>query len=68
MAKQTKKKETETDSIAAIAALGGKMPPQAIEFEEAVLGALLLDRDAMQEIIDTIKPEHFYKEAKRKIF
>ena len=68
MAKQTKKKETETDSIAAIAALGGKMPPQAIEFEEAVLGALLLDRDAMQEIIDTLKPEHFYKEANRKIF
>lgn len=68
MAKQTKKKENVNDSIAAIAALGGKMPPQAIEFEEAVLGALLLDRDAMQEIIDTLKPEHFYKEANKRIF
>ncbi|MCS6823753.1 MAG: replicative DNA helicase [Cytophagaceae bacterium] len=46
----------------------GKLPPQAIELEEAVLGALLLERDALTTIIEILKPESFYKEAHQLIF
>jgi replicative DNA helicase len=46
----------------------GKLPPQAIEVEEAVLGALLLEKDALTSVIDILKPESFYKEAHQKIY
>jgi len=38
----------------------GKLPPQAVEVEEAVLGAYMLERDAILE--NPIKPEWFYKQ------
>jgi replicative DNA helicase len=41
----------------------GKIPPQAIDFEMAVLGAILLERDALPKVIDILKPEFFYKDA-----
>ncbi len=46
----------------------GKLPPQALEVEEAVLGALLLDRDSLAAVIDSLKPETFYKIEHQKIF
>jgi replicative DNA helicase len=46
----------------------GKLPPQAIEVEEAVLGALMLERDAYIIVADTIDTNSFYKEEHRKIF
>jgi len=46
----------------------GKIPPQAVDLEEAVLGALLLERDALTSVIDILRPEIFYKEAHQKIF
>lgn len=46
----------------------GKLPPQAVELEEAVLGALMLEKDALSQIIDLLKPEHFYKEAHHRIY
>ncbi len=46
----------------------GKLPPQAIEVEEAVLGALMLERDAYVTVADTIDTNSFYKEEHRKIF
>lgn len=46
----------------------GKIPPQAIELEEAVIGGLMLEKDAVIEIIDILKPESFYKEEHQKIF
>ena len=46
----------------------GKLPPQAIELEEAVLGALMLERDVLTKIIDILKPESFYKDAHSRIF
>jgi len=50
-------------------ALGeGRIPPQALEAEEAVLGALLLEKHALTEIVDILKPESFYKEAHQKIY
>lgn len=45
-----------------------KMPPQAIELEEAVLGAIMLEKNALLSVIDILKPESFYKEAHQKIF
>ncbi|MCM0041377.1 MAG: replicative DNA helicase [Algoriphagus sp.] len=46
----------------------GKVPPQATELEEAVLGALMLEKDALTNVIDILKVESFYKEAHKVIF
>ncbi len=46
----------------------GKIPPQALDLEEAVLGALMLEKDALSTVIDILKPEVFYAEAHKKIF
>ena len=46
----------------------GKIPPQAVELEEAVLGALLLEKDAAITVLDILKPESFYKDAHQKIY
>ena len=46
----------------------GKLPPQAVDLEEAVLGALMLEKDALTSIIDKLRAECFYKESHQKIF
>ena len=46
----------------------GKIPPQAVDLEEAVLGAMMLERDAVNDVIDILKPESFYKDSHQKIF
>ena len=47
----------------------GKLPPQAIDLEEAVLGALMLEKSPLNDVIDIIhQPEIFYKEAHQKIY
>lgn len=46
----------------------GRKPPQALDIEEAVLGALLLEPDAVTEVIDVLTPECFYKDANRRIY
>ena len=46
----------------------GKIPPQAIDLEEAVLGALMLEKDALTNVIDILKVESFYKDAHQVIF
>lgn len=55
-------------SIDDINAQYGKLPPQAIEVEEAVLGALMLERDAYVTVADLIDTPSFYKEQHQKIF
>ena len=45
-----------------------KVPPQAIELEEAVLGALMLEKDALSIIIDKLKADHFYKPAHAMVY
>ena len=42
----------------------GKIPPQAVDLEEAVIGAMLIDKKGVDEVIDILQPEAFYKEAK----
>jgi replicative DNA helicase len=46
----------------------GKVPPQALDLEEAVLGAMMLEKSAVNDAIDILKPESFYKEGNQKIF
>ena len=46
----------------------GKMPPQAVDLEEASLGSLMLEKDAFITVSDFLKPECFYKEAHQKIY
>ena len=46
----------------------GKLPPQAIDLEEAVLGALMLEKDAVAAVIDMLVPAVFYKESHQSIF
>ncbi len=46
----------------------GRIPPQAIDLEEAVLGAIMLEKDAVIAVMDILKPESFYKESHKKIF
>jgi len=46
----------------------GKVPPQATDLEEAVLGAIMLEKDALASTVDVIRPDAFYKEAHQIIF
>ncbi len=46
----------------------GKVPPQAIDLEEAVIGGLLLEQNALTAVIDFLKPEVFYLDAHKKIY
>jgi replicative DNA helicase len=46
----------------------GKIPPQAIELEEVVIGGLMLEKDAIIEVVDILSPESFYKEVHQIIY
>ena len=46
----------------------GRIPPQALELEEAVLGAMLIDKKGVDEVIDILQPDAFYKNAHQHIF
>lgn len=46
----------------------GKLPPSSVELEEAVLGAMLLENEALNTVIDILTPESFYKEQNGKVF
>ena len=50
------------------ASAAGKLPPQAPELEMAVLGALMLEKDALTSVIDLLKPESFYKDSHQRIY
>lgn len=46
----------------------GKIPPQALDLEEAVLGAMMIDKKGVDEVIDILQSDAFYKEAHKHIF
>ena len=46
----------------------GKIPPQAIDLEEVVLGAMMIDKKGVDSVIDILHPEVFYKESHQFIF
>src|SRR6187200_2668417 len=46
----------------------GKIPPQAKDLEEAVLGAIMLEKNAFDVVIEILKPECFYVDAHQRIY
>src|SRR5678810_1288325 len=46
----------------------GKVPPQAKDLEEAVLGAIMLEKNAFDTVAEILKPECFYVEGHQRIF
>lgn len=59
--KKTKGQEQEQEMVE-------KLPPQCIDAEQIVLGAIMLDPLAIAKVMDTLKPENFYKQAHRYIY
>jgi replicative DNA helicase len=47
---------------------GGRVPPQAVEIEEAVLGAMLIEREAATIALQLLRPDDFYKPANKHVF
>ncbi len=46
----------------------GKLPPQVLDLEEAVLGAMMIDKKGVDDVIDILQPDAFYKDGHRHIF
>jgi len=46
----------------------GKLQPQALDLEEAVLGAILIEKEALSRVITILKHDCFYKDSHQKIF
>ncbi|MEM5564176.1 replicative DNA helicase [Psychroserpens sp. AS72] len=46
----------------------GKIPPQALDLEEVVLGAMMIDKKGVDEVIDILSVDAFYKDAHKHIF
>ncbi len=65
---QNTRKKTRKPTISETVFEHGKIPPQAIDLEEAVLGAMMLENDRLAEVIEVLRPEVFYKETHQLIF
>ncbi len=63
-----KKKYTPQHTENSVSMEYGKIPPQALDLETAVLGAIMLEKDAAITVIDILRPDSFYKEIHQKIF
>jgi replicative DNA helicase len=48
--------------------VAGRVPPHDLDAEAAVLSAILLKRDALDQVLEILKPEHFYSEANGRIY
>ncbi len=46
----------------------GKLPPQALELEQAVLGAMMIDKKGVDDVIDVLTSETFYKKEHQYIY
>ena len=69
-AKNTRKKQIskKPSSITSQLIEHGKVPPQAVDLEEAVLGAMMLEKDAVSAVIDILSPKVFYLDKHQRIF
>ena len=47
---------------------GAKLPPQNTEAEASLLGAILIDADAIVKIADIVRPDDFYEERNKRIY
>ena len=50
------------------APVAGRIPPHDLDAEAAVLSAILLERDALDKVLELLQAEHFYSEANRRIY
>lgn len=48
--------------------LYSRVMPQAVDLEEAVIGAILVDKDSLPSVIEILRPESFYKDAHAEIY
>ena len=48
--------------------IAGRVPPNDLDAEAAVLSAIMLKRDALDQVAEVLKPEHFYSEANGRIY
>ena len=65
----TKRKSIPTQKFNPMMGLeAGKVPPHAADLEEAVLGALMLEKDALTDVIQILKPESFYRHEHQLIY
>jgi replicative DNA helicase len=67
MAEVTRKTKKQESAIPDLSQFG-KIPPQAMDIEEAVLGSMMLNQNALNTIIDQLTPAMFYKESHSRIF
>ncbi len=64
-----RKRATRTSNAIHLSSLEhGRVQPQATDLEEAVLGAMMLEKEAVNTAIDILQPKSFYKESHQKIF
>lgn len=68
MAERSKKNTRTNKTEGAMMPIEGRIPPQALELEEIVLGALLLEKDAYGQISEILRPDCFYVQAHEMIF
>ncbi|AZJ31752.1 MULTISPECIES: replicative DNA helicase [Tenacibaculum] len=61
-------KGTKIDKARIISLEKGKLPPQALELEEAVLGAMMIDKKGIDEVIDILHPDAFYDKRHQEIY
>ncbi|WP_299123541.1 replicative DNA helicase [uncultured Tenacibaculum sp.] len=59
---------TKVDKARIVSLEKGKLPPQALELEEAVLGAMMIDKKGIDEVIDILHPEAFYDKRHQEIY
>jgi len=59
---------TKTDKAKIISLEKGKLPPQALELEEAVLGAMMIDKKGIDEVIDILHPDAFYDKRHQEVY
>ena len=65
---RTKRKTVQPTIIKVGANELGKLPPQALELEASVIGALMIEKEAFSSITDLLRPESFYSDQHRHIF
>lgn len=61
-------KARQSHKAAVINLESGKLPPQALDLEEAVLGAMMIDKKGIDDVIDILHPDAFYKESHQRIY
>ncbi|MCG8184087.1 replicative DNA helicase [Tenacibaculum piscium] len=59
---------TKNEKARVISLEKGKLPPQALELEEAVLGAMMIDKKGIDEVIDILSPDSFYDKRHQQVY